>query len=115
VRLKKFELLNRLGTLHHFFPPKNFHHPELFIGNAHNPDMSFGGKNALYSFYMHVCIFPAGTVAQVNAELEHIEPIGHNILAEFGVDLPVLFGFRRQVEKYKYPHDAVCVKAFKHC
>lgn len=71
--------------------------------------MPFGRQYAFDSFNMHIGIFPAGAMTQVNAELEHIEAIRQNFLPEFGVDLPVFFGFRGKIKKYKYPHDAICV------
>jgi hypothetical protein len=63
---------------------------------------------------VNISIFPACTVAQVDAELEHIKTIGYNIFAEFGIDLPLLFGLCRKVKKYKDPHDSIGVKSFKH-
>lgn len=76
--------------------------------------MPLWGQDSFYSLYMHLGIFPAGAMAQVNAELKHIEAVGHDILSEFGVNLPVFFGFSRQVKKYEYPHDAICVESLKH-
>ena len=112
--LKQFQLLNSFGVVDHFFSPENLHHSKLFIGNTHNADMTFGRKDSFYSLYMHIGILTAGAVAQVNAELEHIEPVGHYFLTEPGIYFPVLFSFSWQVKKYKYPHDAVCIESFEH-
>jgi hypothetical protein len=49
---------------------------------------------------MYIGIFPAGAVPQINAELKHIESVGHNIFPEPGIYLPVLFGFCWQIKKY---------------
>ncbi len=76
--------------------------------------MSFCGKNFFNPLYMYIRVFPAGTVAQVDAELKHVEAIGHDLFAELRIYLAFLFGFSWQVKKYKYPHDTVCVKSFKH-
>jgi hypothetical protein len=100
IFLKKLQLLYRFRSIYQFFSPEYLHHPKLLIRDAHNPHMPFGGQDGLYPFYMHVGIFPAGAVAEVNAELEHAEPVGHNVLAEFRIDLPLLFGLGRQVEEY---------------
>jgi hypothetical protein len=48
---------------------------------------------------MYIGVFPAAAMAQINAELEHLEAIGQDILPEFGINFPVLFGFRGKVEK----------------
>ena len=95
-------------------PTKNFHHPKLLVGNAHNAYMAFGWQFCFYPLYMYFCIFPAWAMPEINAELEHIEAICHNVLPEFGINLPVLFGFCWQVKKYEYPHDAICIKTLKH-
>lgn len=112
--LKELQLLRHRRRLHEFSSPENFHHTKLFIGNTHDANMPLLGKDFFHPFNMHVCIFLAGAVPQVNAELEHVETIRDNILSEFGIDLPVFFGFCRKIKKYKYPHDAVCIETFKH-
>jgi hypothetical protein len=112
--LEKFQLLHRFRRFNLLSSPEYFHHPKLFIGHAHNAYMSFWGQNFLYPFNMNIGIFPAAAMPYVHAELEHAKPVSHDLLAEFGVILPVLFGFSRQIKKYKYPHDAICIKAFKH-
>ena len=72
--------------------------------------MSFRRQDGFYPVNMNIRIFPAGAVTQVNAELEHIKAVGHYVLAEPGIYLPVLFGFCRQVKVHKYPHNAVLNK-----
>jgi len=111
---KKFQLLYRFGRFHYIPSTKNLHHPELLIGDAHYPDISFRRQHSFHPLDMDFRILPAGAMPQVNAELEHLEPIRYNILSEPGIDLPVLFGFCRKIEEYKYPHDPVSIETFKH-
>jgi hypothetical protein len=49
-------------------------------------------------------------MAHVYAELEHGEPIGHQILAKTGRCLPFLLGIRWQIEEDQDPHDAVGIE-----
>ena len=100
VRLKKLQLLYRFRCFCQVMPPEYFHHAKLFVGNAHDAYMPFGWQYCFYSFYMYIRIFTAGTMAQVNAELKHSKAIGHNVFAETGIYLPVLFGFCWQIKKY---------------
>jgi hypothetical protein len=64
---------------------------------------------------MYIRIFPAGAVAQVYGELEHGKPILQQFLAEQSVLLTLLFGLRRQVEKYQYPQNPIFIKAHNQC
>lgn len=49
---------------------------------------------------MYVCIFAAGTVADVDGELEHGEPVALEFLAKIRIAFLVLLGFGGQVEEY---------------
>lgn len=113
--LEKFELLDGFRVFHQVMPPEYLHHSKLFIRNAHDPHMALWREDLFYPLYMDFSILPAGAMTQVNAELEHIEPIAHNLLSEPGIYFPVLLGFGWQVKKYEHPHDTVCIKTVKHC
>lgn len=111
---KKLQLLHCFWRFHYIPSAKNLHHSELFIGDTHYPNISFRRQDLFYSLNMHLGILPAGAMPQVNAELKHLEPIRYNILPEPSIDLPVLFGFCRKIEEYKYPHYPVSIETFKH-
>jgi len=88
---------------------KNFHHAELFIGDAHNTDVPFFGKDLFDSDNMNVRIFPAVAVTHINGKLEHLEAVFQDVFTELRVDLTLCLGFRRKVEKYQYPQYSICV------
>jgi hypothetical protein len=50
---------------------------------------------------MYLCIFFAAAMADVHAELEHLETILHDQLAEVSISLPVFFGCCRQIKMYQ--------------
>jgi hypothetical protein len=58
---------------------------------------------------MYLRVLGTGAMAQVNAELEHLEAIFQNVLAETGIDFSFLGRFGWQVKKYEYPHNSVGV------
>jgi hypothetical protein len=109
--LKKFQLLRPNRRFIRVFPPENFHHPKLLVGNHQNTHMSLGWQQFFYPFYVHIGIFAAWAVSQVHAELKHGKTILEHIVPEFAGIFPVGLGLGWQVEHDEYPHDAICVKA----
>lgn len=97
--LKQFQLLWGVWQFFFVFSVIQFHHSELFIRYSHDADMPPWRKDFFYALNMYVGIFAAAAMAQVNGKLEHSKAIIHNILTKFGIYLPVLFGFGRQVKK----------------
>lgn len=97
---EKFELLGRFGCIHQFPAPEDLHHSKLFIGDAHYPDMAFRRQDGFYSFCMYLGILPATAMPYIHAELEHGEPVCHDLLPEQCIVFPVLFGFGRKVKMY---------------
>src|SRR2546423_8112912 len=99
IFLEKLQLLYGFRALYLVMTAKYLHHAELLVCHAHNTYMPLGRKYLFNPFNMHIGVFPAAAMSQVNAELEHLEAIGNNLLPEPGVYFPVLFGFRGKVEK----------------
>jgi hypothetical protein len=58
---------------------------------------------------MHIGILAARTASSVNGELKHGESVLHNVFPKQSIALPLLLGFGRKVEKYKYPHNSILV------
>ncbi len=69
--------------------------------------MTLSGQDLLYPLYMHVGIFPATAMPDIQAELEHRKPVVEYLLAEFRIDLSLGFCFRWQVEHNNYPHNTI--------
>ena len=63
-------------------------------------------------FHVDIGIFHAGTMAQIDGELEHGEAILLQLLAEGGIRLPLLLGLGGKVEEDKNPHDAELAEPF---
>lgn len=93
--LEKFQLLTRGFGLYLLLAMKKFDHPELFVRYLHNTDLPLFGKIEFCPFNMDICIFPTGTKPEIDAELEHLEPIVQQFFAEHGGGLSVLSGFGR--------------------
>jgi hypothetical protein len=95
-----FQLLGGWGSRGQAVTIKYFHHTELLVGNAHDTYMTFRWQYLFYPFYMRLRIFPAATVPHINAELEHLETIFQDVLAEPGIYFSLRLGFRGKVKKY---------------
>lgn len=107
--LKKFKLL--IGGIcgHLFLTIKNLNISKLFIGYAHDSDVSAFRKQRFNSFYMYLRIVHTRTMSDVDRELEHGETIAHDVLTEFGSNLPVFLCFCRQIIKHENPHNSIFV------
>ena len=79
---------------------KNFHHPELFVGDGQYAHMPLWWQDGLDPFNMHLGIFFATAMPYVHAELEHTESVRHYSFPELRVVLPVFFGFSWQIKMY---------------
>jgi len=110
IRLKQLQLLIRRIDFGLFLPLKEFHHPELLIGNREDTDIPMLGQSSLHPFYMNIRILSAGTMAQIDGKLEHGESVFHHLLAKVGIDFPVFLRIGRQIKKYHHPHDSVFIK-----
>lgn len=73
--LKKFQLLTGWLYSLRLFPIKQLYLTELFVRNAHDSDLAEVGKERFNSFYMYRRIFTAGTMTDINGELEHCESV----------------------------------------
>ena len=107
--LKKFQLLGYFYRVCRLFAMENFHHAELLVCNRHDTDMPFFREYFFYPFYMNLSIFHAGAMPQVYGKLEHTKPVGQDLFPEIRIYFTVFLCFRWQVEKYKHPHNTVCV------
>jgi len=107
VLLKKLQLLGRGRNIYSFMPPEDLHHAKLLVCNAQDTDMPFAGQYLLDPPDVDIRILLAAAVPQVQAELEHLEPVRQHILAKMGIVLPVLLGLGRQIEHDNHPHDTV--------
>jgi hypothetical protein len=98
--LKQFQLLRRWLQRGRVVPPENFHHPKLFIRNAHNAHVALGRQVLFRSGYVYICILPAAAMAHVYAELKHLEAVLEHLLPEVARVFTVLLCFSGQVEEY---------------
>jgi hypothetical protein len=98
--LEEFKLLGGFGGINQFSASEYLHHPELLIGDAHNPHMPFRRQDSLNPFDMHVGILPAAAMAYIHAELKHRKTVSHDLLSEQGIVSPVSFGVGWQVKMY---------------
>lgn len=88
---------------------KYLHHPKLLVGDAHYAHIALGGKVIFGAVDVHFSVFAAAAMAHVNAELKHLKAVCQHFFAKSAGVFAVLFGVGREVEEYKYPHDAICV------
>ena len=114
IRLKKqFQLLLRRLHLFLLFPDKKFNFPELFVGNAENSNLPKFGQKRFHPPDMHIRVLLAGAMPHINGELEHSEPVLHQLLSEIRRGLPLLFGLCRQIKKHENPHNLVFTEPFQ--
>ena len=73
---------------------------ELFVGDAHDADLAELWQHGFDPLAVNLCILHAGTVAHIDGELKHGEPILDEAFAEPGVFLDVLLRLSWQVEQY---------------
>jgi len=106
---KKLQLLGRSRPVLQCPPPEKLHHPKLFIGQGHYYYFPFWSQKTFYTHYMHISIFAAVAMADINGKLHHGKPILLQVFPKHCVIMPILFGFGRQVEKYKNPQNPVLV------
>lgn len=74
-RLKKLKLLSSFRYGNSASPLKNLHHPKLLVCNVHDAYMPFWREYIFDTPYMHLRIFFAAAMAQINAELKHLKPV----------------------------------------
>ena len=79
---------------------EELHIPKLLIGYTEYANIACWGQYGFYPFNMHLSVLAAGAATGVYGELEHGEPILHQLLAEAGINFPILLGFGWQVEEY---------------
>lgn len=56
---------------------------------------------SLYTFDVYFGIFATGAMAQIDGKLKHSKPVVHQLLAEVGIGLFLLFCFGWQIKKHK--------------
>lgn len=109
---KQLQLLRCVSFLDLFLAGKNFHLTELLVGDADDPDLTCRRQRGLHPPDVHLGVLPRGAMAQVDRKLEHREAVLDEFFAKLGILFPFLFRLGRQVEKHKYPHDAIFRKTF---
>lgn len=82
-----------------FLTIKQLNGPELLVCYAQHPNMTELWQKRFYAPYVHLGVLHAGTMADVNGELEHGETIALQVLAKKGISLLVALCLRRQVEE----------------
>lgn len=68
---EKFQLLRCLWSASLLLATEKFHHPKLFIGECKYNYLSFGWQKRLYPSDMHIGIFSAVAVPDINGILKH--------------------------------------------
>ena len=111
---KQLQLLARGVHCLRLAVAENFHFSKLFVGDAQNTDVAKLRHERFHPLDMHLGVFAARTMPQIDGKLEHSEAIRHDALAEIGVGLALLFRFRRQIEKHKHPHNPVFTESLHH-
>ena len=76
--------------------------------------MAIFRKKRFYTLYMHLSVFHAGAMADINRKLEHCETVTLQILAEKSISLFVPLCFGREVKENKYPHNPVFAETVGH-
>lgn len=102
------------GWWRFFFIPgkEDFDIAELFVGDAHDGNLSGFGQHTFDALDMYFSIFTAWAMADIHGELKQRKTVIDQRLAE-AVGVPhVGFGLRREIVQYYYPHNPVCVKPF---
>lgn len=111
---KQLQLLawrvHRLG----FAVAENLHFAKLLVGDAQYPNIAKLRHERLHPLDMHLRVFAAGTMPQVDRKLEHREAVSHDALAKIGVGLTLFLRLRRQIEKHKHPHNPVFTESVHH-
>ena len=110
IFLKKFELLARWSYLLFLWSVEKFHIAKLFVCNTKNTNVSIGRKIVFYSFYMNFGIFATWAVPQIYRKLKHCKAVCYKFVSKNSIVFTVFFGFGRQIEKYKYPHNSIFTK-----
>ncbi len=100
-------MLTRSIRLYRFLAIKQLYGAELLVGDTKYTYMSVLGKERLNTLDMHLGILHAGTMTDINRELEHRETVALQVLAEQGIGLLVPLCLGRKVEENKYPHNPV--------
>ena len=110
---KKLKLLRYRGLSFFFLAIEYLHHSKLLVGNGQDPYVTAGRQAFLDPSDMYIRVLPTGTVPHVRAKLKHAEAVLQHLLAEFRIILPVVLGFRGQIEKHHDPHNAVFIQPHK--
>ena len=77
-----------------FLPLEQFHLSELLIGDAQYSNASNFRKGFFDPLNMYFGVFTTGAMSQIYRKLKHGKTIVYQFLAEIGVCLLLLFGFR---------------------
>ena len=86
---------------------EDLHVAKLFVGDAHDANVTKFGHKRFHPLDVYLGIFPARAMPQIDGKLEHRKTVGHDALAEIGVGLPLFLRLRRQIEKHQHPHNAI--------
>lgn len=105
--LEQLQLLRSFSPFNLFLARKNFHLPELLVGDADYSNLPGGRQGGFGPFDVHFGILAGGAMTQIDGELKHRKAVGQELLTKIRVLLPLLFCFGRQVKKYKYPHNSI--------
>jgi hypothetical protein len=84
LHLEKFELYRSIEIFLLFFAVEDLYVAELFISDTQYPNITFLRKKRLHAFDVYLSIFHTCAMSNVDGELEHREPISHNIFTEAG-------------------------------
>ena len=97
--LKQLQLLTWSVWQLWLVPIKQFYVTELLVGDTHDANFSELWQYGFYSFPMNLGILHAGTMADVDGELEHRESILNETFAKVGVFFDVFLRLSREVEQ----------------
>lgn len=111
---EQLELLPWSVWLNWLLAVKQLDGTKLLVRYAKHADIAILRKKRFYALYMHLGIFYAGAMADVNRELEHRETVTLQILAEKSISLLVPLCFCREVKENKYPHNPVFAETIGH-
>jgi len=109
---KHFQLLRRRSNVGLVLAIKQLHISKLFVGNAHNPNVPFIGQKPFYALDVNVGILTTSAMSHIHRKLKHRKTVSHQILAKQSVRFTLFLCFRRQIKKYKYPHNSIFAEAF---
>ncbi len=111
---KQLQLLARRVHRLRLAVAENLHVAKLLVGDAQYPDVAKFRHERLHPLDVHLGVFLAWAMPQVDGKLEHGEAVCHDALAEIGVGLALLLRLRRQIEKHKHPHNPVFAETVHH-